>query len=292
MAFRRKTVARRKTRGFETRAHANRAFKRVTRQWELSFNIKCQIVSASKGPDCPNGGVIKVMTNAQLHGSAAFPANANFPDAVRIRRLEGNLYFRPTQILNDVAPTGQPVEDCFNSIAEQYRTTYMRAGLRKLPGPESQAGVPDALNPLNNGATAEEISDYADGRWSKMWEHVWDARPFGLATLGNNFNCCSTQAGYNVVIASGEADYAVPPIVCQPCGDVENPAVDLGCQTGVNLPSWWHMRVRYGRTIVMKEADDLSIYFGWERMRETTDAARLAQPDMEFFGGLRMLLES
>lgn len=290
----RKTFARKGTKRprLETRAHAARAFKRVTRQWELGMNVKCQIVAADELADCPNGGKIIVMSQAQLQGSAGFPGNPNFPDAVRIRRISGNLYFRPTQI---IAPSSSdPVSDCLGTAFFNSKTIYMRAGLRKLPGPQNQAGTPDALNPLNNGATAAEVSDYADGRWMKMWEHVWDPASDISSGIDNNFSCCTSQASYAVPpTASGsQAGYTVPAAVCQPCGDVENPAVNLSCVTNIKLPRWWHMRFNYGRTIVMKEADDLGLYFGWERLMERTDVARPEQPKMEFFGGFRLLLES
>lgn len=275
----------------ETRAHANRAFKRVTRQWELSMNIKCQIVKADFGPDCPNGGVILLMSEQELHGSVGYGPNANFPDAVRIKRIDGNLYFRPTQVFS-AAPTGT---NCLTQVIDLAQSTvYARFGLKKSQTTEGGAGVPQALNPLNNGATPQEISDYADARWLKMWEHVWNPRQGLSATLSNDFSCCSTQAGYTVPVeASGDRiAYNVPPVVCQPCGDVENPAVNNACTFSSAAHGWWHMRLRYGRTIVMKESDSLNLWFGWERMLETFETTRKGQPDLEFFGGVRLLLES
>lgn len=295
MAFSRKPFRRsRSVRKLETRAHANRAYKRVVRQWELSFNIHCQIVQQDPGADCPNGGQIILMSNAQLQGNAAAAAAGlyGFNDAVRIRRISGNLYFRPENSL--VAPT-VPNVGCGDLVGDQANhQVYMRMGLSKSRGPQSQAGVPDALNPLNNGATPAEIGDYQDGRWMKMWEHFWGASGsvgFGLA---NNFNCCSVQDGYIVPpTASGsQPTYNVPPIVCEPCGDIESPAVDQSCQFVANTHRWWHCPIRYGRPIVLKESDHLTLYFGWERLRDVADAARLVQPPMKFFGGCRLLLES
>lgn len=288
-----RTFGRKGTR-LETRAHAARAFKRVVRQWQLSQNIKCQIVHATPGESCPNGGKIVVMSNDQLQGNL-IGANANFPDAVRIRRIEGHLYFRPLAIT--AAELG--VAACFEAAASNLqRTTYMRMGLRKAQGPQSQSGTPDALNPLDNGATPYEISDYADGRWMKMWEHVWDAGARLEAATNNAFNCCSVQDSYIVpdwTMATGSGTwpgYTVPPIVCEPCGDPENPAINLGCNFSAAVPRFWHVPIRYGRPIVLKENDDLGLYFGWETLMNFDDVARKVQTPMEFFGGIRLLLES
>lgn len=282
------------SRKLETRAHASRTYKHVVRQWELALNIKCQIVHATPGESCPNGGKIVLVSNAELQGAAAYGANANFPDAMRIKRIEGNLYFRPTPI----TATDLGVLACYIAAVENLRTNYMRLGLRKAQGPQSQAGVPDALNPLNNGATPSELSDYVDGRWMKLWEHVWDPAAHQAAHSNNNFSCCSVQDGYtlpNWTLADGDGTWAgvtVPPIVCQPCGDVEDPATNLECGLDIQLPRWWHVPIRYGRPIVLKENDDLSLYFGWERLMQFDDTVRAVQPNMEFFGGIRMLLES
>lgn len=294
MFKRTRTYGRKATKTFETKAHAARVYKKVVRQWELALNIKCQIVHATPGSECPNGGKIVLVSNAELQGAAAYGANANFPDAMRIKRLEGNLYFRP-----DYTPPGfTGVQDCYATNAANQYTSYMRMGLRKAQGPQSQAGVPDALNPLNNGATPSEVSDYVDGRWMKLWEHVWDPAARVGGTASNDFSCCSVQAGYTLpswttTLGTGAwAGVQVPPIVCEPCGDPEDPATNLACTFEYQIPRWWHCRVRHGRPIVLKENDDLSLYFGWEKLMQVTDNVRPTQPNMEFFGGIRMLLES
>lgn len=295
MASRRRTFGRTGSRKLETRAHANRVFKKVTRQWWLSFNIKCQVVQAEPGATCPNGGKINVLAQQLLQGPAVASLGANFPDAVRIRRMEGNLYFRPENSVVNVTDN----TNCIGLTNDQANhNVYMRMGLRKAQGPQSQAGVPDALNPLDNGPDPFQLSDYVDGRWMKLWEHVWGASgSFGFGT-SNNFSCCSSQAGYTVpgwTMATGsgsQAAFDVPPIVCQPCGDIETPAVDNNCTFVANTHRWWHCPIRYGRPIVLKENDDLALYFGWERLQDTTDVARLTQPPMKFFGGLRLLMES
>lgn len=285
-----RTFARRATKKLETRAHANRVFKKVTRQWSLSLNIKCQLVEAAQGDDCPNGGKIILMTQAEMQGASGAALGSNIPDAVRIKRIEGNLYFRPTFI----PPDGTGTQACYVNVFNNQRTTYMRIGLRKLPTGQVQSGIPDAINPLNNGATPFELSDYADGRWMWLREHHWEPGIKLGGTAANGFNCCSEQAGYVVppTVTGSNAGWVVPPIVCIPCGDVEDPALNLGCNFEVDAPKWWRVPIRYGRTIVMKESDDLSLYFGWERMREITDAARFTQSPMQFFGGVRLLLES
>jgi len=292
VAVRRRTFSRprSKTR-LETRAHANRVFKKVTRQWMLSLNIKCQVVQSDPGPDCPNGGKLDIFAQQLLQGATGTGLGSNFADAVRIRRIEGNLYFKPVN--SEVDPNGPT--NCGALVNDQANhNVYMRMGLRKAQGPQSQAGVPDALNPLNNGATPFEISDYADGRWMKLWEHLWGASGSFGEQLGNTFSCCSVQDGYTVppTAEGSQSTYNVPPIVCEPCGDVENPAVNSSCIFTANVHRWWHCRIHYGRTIVLKENDDLGLYFGWERLRDVSDGARLAQPPMKFFGGIRLLLES
>jgi len=294
VAFRRKTFARTasKRRGLETRAHANRAFKRVTRQWWLAFNIKCQVIQTDPGADCPNGGKIILVSQSLLQGASGAALGSNFPDALRIKRIEGNLYFKP--INSEIQPT-VPQVSCLAGVTDQSNhNVYFRMGLRKAQGPQSQAGVPDALNPLDNGATPFEISDYADGRWMKLWEHLWGSSGSVGAGFNNDFNCCSVQDGYTVppVVEGSQVTYDVPPVICEPCGDVESPAVNGSCIFTANVHSWWHCRLRYGRTIVLKENDDLSLYYGWERLRDVTDGARLLQPALKIFGGCRLLLES
>lgn len=290
--MKRRTFSRR--RGVETRAHAAKAFKRVTRQWQLSQNIACQIVKAVKGPDCPNSGKIVVFSLQELLGSSAWTANANFPDAVRIRRIEGNIYFRPQPIT--AATLG--IDACFAATSQNDKTNYLRVGLRKAQGTQSTSGVPPGANPMRGGSSPSELADYTDARWLKSWEHVFDPGGVVGATASNNFSCCSVQAGYTLpswetTLGTGAwAGAAVPPIVCEPCGDPEDPATDLGCTFSFQTPRWWHCRVRYGRTIVLKENDDLGLYFGWERMEQVDSVARETQTDMEFFGGIKLLLES
>jgi hypothetical protein len=174
----------------------------------------------------------------------------------------------------------------------------MRVGLKRAEGAQFLSGVPTALNPLNNGATPQELSDWVDGRWTQLWEHVWD--PAGQITgqVSNTFSCCSVQESYTLpswVTTLGTGTWpgvVVPPIVCEPCGDIEDPANNLGCGFAYNLPRWWHLRVRHRRPIVLKENDDLAFYLGWEKLQETYDVARVTQPAMQFFGGVKLLIES
>jgi len=294
--FARSASSRTRRAKLETRAHASRAYKHVTRQWMVSFNIKCQLVKADPGADCPNGSKILVLAQQLLQGPAVAALGANFPDAVRIRRIEGNLYCKPENSTVAVSGAGTGCYNLVNDMANH--NVYLRMGLRKAQGAQVGAGIPQALNPLNNGPDPFQLSDYSDGRWMKLWEHVWGSRGSVGSTLSNDFSCCSTQAGYTVTVppeASGSQpgyEYTVPPIVCEPCGDVENPAVNNACNFVANTHDWWHCRVRHGRTIVLKENDDLGLYFGWERLMDVADPARLVQPAMKFFGGLRLLIES
>jgi hypothetical protein len=276
----------------ETRAHASRVYKKVTRQWWLSFNVKCQVVESTPGLDCPNGAVIYLMAPGLLQGAAVAALGGNFPDAVRIRRIEGNVYFKPS---NSLLAVGGGGTDCFDAVvAQANHNVFMRMGLKKVDAPQGTSGVAPAWNPLNNGATPFELSDYTEGRWLKMWEHVWGSRGGVTAVKANAFSCCTEQASYTVPpTASGSnPGYIVPAAVCVPCGDVEDPAVNNACQFEALSHDWWKARIHYGRPLVMKEADSLALFFGWERMQDTTDVARLDQPSMKWFGGVRMLLES
>jgi len=287
MAFRRKVRRRSTGRSLETRSHANRAFKKVTRQWQFSLNVKCQVLDLDPLADCPNGGVIQLLNNFTLQGAGV--PGANFPDAVRIKRIEGNLYFRPTNPVDnfDITCSGQ-VGDQANS------NVYMRMGLKKSEGPQGLGGVSPAYNPLANGATPYDVSDYADGRWLKLWEHLWGSSGTVESHLFPDpaSACCSTQAGYTVPpTASGsQVTYDVPPIVCSPC-DGESDAVQL-CAFTAQVHRWHKFRIHYGRTIVVKENDNLNLWIGWERIRDDVNPTRLEQPTLKFFGGVRMLLES
>jgi len=292
MAARRRTFGRSafKRRGLETRAHAARVYKRVTRQWQIAFNIKCSIVGAFPGAECPNGTRIIVLSQGQLQGSSAAALGANLSDAVRIKRLEGHLYFSPEN--SDAGTT----VGCTGLVADQSNSiVYMRMGLKKQQAPQSQAGVPDALNPLDNGATPYEISDYADGRWMKMWEHVWaPGGTMGFQALPGKDGCCSVREEYVVPpTAEGtQVTYTVPAIECLRCDGGEPPPDEPHCTFTAEVHRWWHCPIRYGRPIVMKESDDLSLYVGWERLIAFSGGPRQTQPAMKFFGGLRMLLES
>jgi len=281
-------LARRGSRGLETRKHANRAFKRVTRQWQWITNIKCQVLAMNPAEACPNGGVILLVTNGQLRGE--------FNDALRIRRIEGTLYFKPDMINVDDGGTS-----CNESVALSLLNgdVIFRAGLKKSEAPAGQSAIPSALNPLNNGATPTDPSDYADGRWLKLWDHLFEQVVQSSSGQQNQqFTCCSVQDGYVVppwTLASGSGVWngvTVPPVVCEPCGDPENPSVAFNCNLTEVLPRWWSMRVRFGRTIVLKEDQSLNLYVGWERMEDINGSGRPVQPDMLFCGSLRMLVES
>lgn len=285
MAFRKKFSRTRKTSRLETRAHANRAFKRVVRQWELSTNIKCQSVGADPGPDCPNPGVVELYRNDRLRTTAH--------DAVRIRRITGGLWFRPFM----ATPWSVDSEDCNDFVARNLfdSDVVLRVGLKKVEAPEATSGISPGWNPLLNGATPADLSDYTDGKWMKLWDHMFQSEmEFHSGQQNQQFTCCSSQPSYVVPpTASGSnPGWIVPAETCSPCGDVENPSVSFNCDTVLKHPRWWRLQLNWAKPIVLKEAESLMLYFGWERFMQDLSPARPAQPAMKFVGGIRLSLES
>jgi len=233
---------------------------------------------------CPNGGVITLVTNGELRGE--------FVDALRIRRIEGVLYFKPDMLNVDDGGTS-----CNEAVALSLLNgdVIWRMGLKKTEAPAGQSAVPSALNPLNNGAQPTDPSDYADGRWLKLWDHLFQQEVESHSGQQNQqFTCCSVQDGYIVPpeVSGEQLSYSVPPVVCEPCGDPENPSVAFNCNLVEHMPKWHAVRVRYGRPIVLKEDQSLMLYVGWERMEALQGSGRPSQPDLLFCGSLRMLVES
>lgn len=262
-----------RTRGFLTKRSANRSYAKAKREWVTVFNSECTQFQAAPGPTCPNGGVIGLLSNADLHN--------RFEDAVRICAIQGFINFWPTQ------PGGTSCEDILANWANNL--TYFRMGLRKSVV-NAATGVADAINPLVAGSDGFGRGAFQDGKWMKLWEHSWT--PSGWVSNANApLTCCPvvTSPGSINALELGTGTITIPAIVtnCIPCDIEAQPTI---CEYGANTSQPWQARISYKRPIRMTELDELALWFGWERL-DPTGSTRLPQPYMRFWGGVRLLLE-
>lgn len=264
--------ARTPSRKLLTRKSANRTFSKAKRQWVTAYNTSCDQLVTVPLSTCPNGGVIGLLNNASLH--------TDFEDAVRIARIEGKIWFWPTPA------AGTDCQDILNQWANNL--VYFRAGLRKSTV-NAVSGAADAINPLDAGVVGFGRGAYQDGKWMRLWDHVW--APSGWVSNENApLTCCPvvTSPGSINPLVAGTGTVTIPAIVteCITCNIEEQPSI---CQYGANTSQPWCLNISYRRPIRMTELDELALWFGWERLGQ--GIGRLAQPAMRHFGGVRLLLE-
>lgn len=261
-----------------TARSANRKFAKRKVEWVVPFSASCGQFCATPGDVCPNGGSIVLLTNAELIGK--------FEDATRIVKIEGDLFFQPTLPNADDCVT---LTDRIGRMA-----TYFRMGLKKSQVTQLGGGIPQAYNPLKSGATPEDLSDYADGKWLKLWPaHLFQPR----LTIGyqqNPVTCCPdvTGSGGSTIntleLGSGNIDTHMSiSTECLPCGGDQPPL----CVVQATAPGYHHIRVAYNRPLRMTGDDSLALYFGWESQEFCGETARHDQVNMQFTGQIRMLIE-
>jgi hypothetical protein len=270
-------------------------FGRKKLQWEVPINGSCGQFLATHADTCPNGGNISLMTNAHLR--------ANHEDGCIIRAIMGNLYFLPEALTNSNAA----LQFFLNADA----LTYFRIGLRH--DQVNQAlGVPVAYNPMNAGASVDDLGDFTEGRWRWFKEHIWTPK-VGVGLIENNdpqvwkprLEDCGNVLGEFCLVpealtggdgytwnsgpgASGHLPFKLGGTwECPPPCQAESPGANA------TLVSWqpWHLPIHFTKPIVMKENDALDLWFGWENMQSPTGTTRKAQSDMRFWGGIKLLIE-
>lgn len=267
------------SRSLLTRRSANRTFAKKKTEWIVPFSATCGRFCATPGSDCPNAGSIVLMTNAELI--------SKFEDTTRIVRIEGDLWFQPT------APVQPDCPSLVNAVGSSY--TMFRMGLKKQQAPQGTSGIAPGFNPLRSASTPEDLSDYGDGRWAKLWPaHTFQPR-LTIGYLTNPYTCCAvvTQDSYVVPpTASGsQPTYTVPAITtsCQSCDPPEDRVTQ--CLVQSEFPLAHHIKVAYNRPIRLNNDNSLVLYFGWETLELCGDTVRKTQLDLQFHGQLRMLME-
>lgn len=281
--FKRRFGHRPRSKKLETRAHANRAYKRKVTNKVININVKCQEICTLPGATCPNGGKHILVASAELFGQTI----SGYQDALRIARLEGVLWVRP-----DYRQVANEAGSCLEALAILRNPTIFRMGLLKSRAPQVLGGVPTAVNPLADGVDPFHLADAVDSRFLKTWDHLF--------TVDDQVFCGQTTMpisgwkapGYVVppIIAGESTGYLVPPDVCDVCEDQVS-GTDDG-QTLI-LPRWHALRVSYRRPIVMKENDTLDLWYGWEKVRGCPeDLPRDPQPPLQWLGHVFMTIET
>lgn len=211
---------------------------------------------------------------------------SKFEDASRIVKIEGDLFFQPT------APQQTDCPSLVNAFGESF--TYFRMGLKKSQVTQAASGVPIAYNPLKSGATPEDLSDYADGKWLKLWPaHTFEPE-LTIGYLTNPITCCPDVSGSGgsylnaLELGTGNIDTHITiSTECVPCGTEAAPQ----CHVQVKAPRMKHYGLSVRRPIRMTGDDSLALYFGWETMELCGETARHPQLDIQFHGQIRMLIE-
>jgi len=286
--FKRRFGHRPRSKKLETRAHAARAFKRKVTQKVININVKCQTICTLPGATCPNGGKHILVASQEVFGQTG-----NFNDAIRIARLEGVLYMRP-----DYSRACEQSGECGATQGCLDNPVIFRMGLLKSRVQQALGGIPVAVNPLADGVDPFHLSDAADSRFLKTWDHLW--------TPTRELHCMFTTQpvmgfkapGYTVPALDGvspgavhQDGYVVPPDVCDICEEQQVAGTIGG--TVLKLPSWHAFRISYRRPIVLKENDDLNLWFGWESMRDCDDEhQRPEQVPMQTCGHVFMTVET
>lgn len=271
---------------FLTKRQANRTFKHAVREKVICINVKCQQICTEPGGVCPNGGKHILVANAEVHGTAGTPAAFGFNDAMRITKLEGTLWMRP-----DYGHIGDAGANCQEIQTLLRRPTIFRMGLVKSRAPQTLGGIPVAVNPLSDGVDPFHLSDATDQPYLKTWNHLFqvqDTQECGFTTQ-NTFGVGTS--GYIVppTVAAENPGWIVPPDVCITC---ENQIAGSVASVGVRMPGFHPFHINYRRPIVLKENDNLDLFFGWECMRPCdVNSVREAQPPMITVGHVFMTVE-
>lgn len=270
-----------------TRAQANRTFKHAVREKVISINVKCQEICTDPGPDCPNGGKHILVSNAELFS----PTATGFADAVRITRIEGNLWVRP-----DYRIIAQSASTCAEAANALNHATIFRMGLLKSAVHQALGGIPTAVNPLADGPSPFALSDAADSRFLKTWNHLFQPQ-FEVLCGTSTFPMGGWKApGYTVPALDGTSPgathqdgYVVPPDQCEVC---ETQGAGTTFSETVKYPGWHMLRMAYRRPIVVKENEALDLWYAWETMNHCDDqTGRVTQPPLDWVGHVFLTVE-
>jgi len=266
----------------ETRAHANRAFKRKVTNKVININVKCQQICTDPGPVCPNGGKHILVASQEVFGQVG-----NFNDAIRIARLEGTLWMKPDwSTVCDGAGECGAVQGCMD------RPVIFRMGLLKSRAPQTLGGVPVAVNPLADGIDPFHLADAVDSRFLKTWDHLFQPIREVSCMFSTQLISGWKSPGYVVppIVAGESTGYIVPADVCDVCED--SVAGTIG-GSNLRLPGWHPFKISYRRPIVLKENDTLDLWFGWEAVRPCdVNSTRGVQPPMTTLGHVFMTVET
>lgn len=269
-----------------TRASANRTFKHAVREKVISINVKCQEICTTPGATCPNGGKHILVSNAELFS----PTATGFADAVRITRIEGTLWVKP-----DYTVLASSASTCAEAVSVLNHATIFRMGLLKSPTHQATGGVPVAVNPLADGPSPFALSDAADSRFLKTWDHLFQPQ-FEVLCGTNTFPMGGWRApGYSVPALDGTSPgathqdgYVVPPDNCEIC---ETQGAGTTFSETLKYPGWHALRVSYRRAIVVKENEALDLWYAWEAMKNCADDARVVQPPLQWVGHVFLTVE-
>lgn len=266
--FKRKFGHRPRSKKLLTRAAANRTFKHAVREKVISINVKCQEICTAPGPDCPNGGKHILVANSELFA----PTSAGFSNALRISRIEGTLWMKP-----DYGHVGDGGGTCQEVIALADHPTIFRMGLLKSPVHQVLGGVPTAVNPLADGPSPFALSDAADSRFMKTWDHLFQVTKevdCGITTQ-NFITCCSPPYVVPPIIAGESPGYVVPAGSCTPC---EDQAAGTSAVVRNKYPGYHPFHINYRRPIVLKENETLDLWYAWEMMIHCDEQDRIESP--------------
>jgi len=281
---------RRASNRFLTRRQANRTFKHAVREKVININVKCQTICTSPDIVCPNGGKHILVANQEVFNNTT-ASQHGFDDALRITRLEGVLWMKP-----DVSNVYSQASSCDEGLALLDLPIIFRMGLLKSRVQQALGGVPIAVNPLGDGVDPFHLADAVDSRFLKTWDHLWQATREVACYRTTQLIGGWKSPGYVVPALDGvspgathQDGYTVPADVCDVC---EGEVSGTNDGSSLRLPGWHPFRISYRRPIVLKENDDLNLWFGWEMMRPCNpEVPRGLQPSMQTVGHVYMTVE-
>lgn len=250
-----------------TTRKAFRTFSRKKLQWSMAVCQPCAIAEMEPLEECPNGGVINLLSNDEVR--------AHLEDKVRVVRVLGDLYF---------LPGGAPPisNDCLAILnAAQTSFIYMRCALRKDEVVQGLGGVAPGRNPLQcDFEDLATLNEFADGRWIRYWEHSF--QPDITLTVNPVYPPFYSHVHGDLAAGTGTIQTE-----CLPCDSEAE--VDYLCTGQVKYPGLWRMHIDIKKPIWVGEDQELNLWCGWEML--DLGQGRPAQPEMNYWGAVRMLLE-
>jgi hypothetical protein len=207
-----------------------------------------------------------------------------FSDRCRVKRIVGDIWWRGVW--------GNPSQDPPQAAVDEYVIDSWQCfiGLRK---DETSNALPFGLkySPMLND------EDFSEAEWIKTWqkanvgrqiknESFTDFSNFTFPiwrndthTTGAPKNILADGSGIIEVVTTGESD-------CIPC---ENTGVQTDA-IGITLGTVHHFHIDHRRSISLRENEQLMLQLGF-LFPFLTAAAGSRDPTLEFFGGIKILVE-